>query len=241
MKTILLFTAIIFAFAANCQYKRFSVESYFSKGNFSKGYKIEYVGYFARVQYNLPKVFSVNIGCGQEHQSFRNTSTNDMPTYVSWNSKIRTSENTIPLALRATIGRKVMLYAECGVQFLFKRNSHWVGTENYLDPTYADSNYDENRSLSNDSHFFYSAGLILPVYRGFRVFGEFRKQIGKYDPSFVSDDHLYHSYKNTRPYGSFKFSFGLSYTFNVRKESTYTFKSWFLKVNAPITKNQPIE
>lgn len=225
------------------QYKRFSIDACFSKGGVSENGKLEYKGYFARAQYNFKWLMSVNIGYGQEYQSFRNTSVWDIPTMIRWNSKIQTTEHAVPLALRATLGRKIMLYAEGGVLFLFKRKAHWEGIKNYSDPSYTDTNYDENRSLSNDSHFFYGAGLILPVYKGFCVFGEFRKQFGKYSHSFVNDDNLYqYNYgKYIVPYGGFKFSFGLSYTFNVKKESTYTFKSWYPKVNASTTKNQPVQ
>lgn len=230
MKAVLLLMVLTTSFTATSQLKRFSIDAFLSKANFNDGYKVDYAGYFARIQYAFPKVFSVNIGYGIEHQSFRNTTTNDIPTYVSWNSKVRTKENCIPIALRATIGRKLMLFAEAGVVFHFKSTSHWEGIEDYQDNSiHQDSYYDVTHEMNNSNQLFYSAGISYPVYKGLRVFGEFRKRLGKQDRTFPTYDDLYFLPKHVSPDSRYKLCFGLSYNFNLKKESTYTFKTWYIK------------
>lgn len=230
MKTALLLLALATSFVATSQLKRFSADVFLSKANFNDGYKVEYDGYFGRIQYAFPKVFSVNIGYGIEHQSFRNTTTNDIPTYVSWNSKVRTNENCIPIALRATLGHKLMLFAEAGIVFHFKSSSHWEGTEDYQDNSiHQDSYYDITHEMNNSKHLFYCAGISYPLFKGLRLFGEFRKCLGKQDNSLPTYDDLYFGPRQIKPDGRYKLCFGLSYNFNLKKESTYTFKTWYIK------------
>lgn len=222
------------------QYKRFSVDSKVSFGRTDKNTAISYFGYSVRMQYNFPKVFSVNIGYGQEHQSFSNRSFNDIPSVYYKYSDIRTSEQFLPLAFRATFGRKFMIYVEAGAIYHFKRVAHWDGTVDYSSSSsYEDYtfSYDEemkpppwssSNNMLNNLHFFYGCGVTLPVYSGFSIFGEVHNQLlGQNLDEYGTEDHL--ASHEIVPYSRLKFSLGLSYYFNWKKDSEFKFNTVYFQ------------
>lgn len=242
----LLCIGVLLQFSAHSQYKRFAVESNVSYGTFNErgsyeNYELNHFGYSGRIQYNFPWVFSLNAAFGQEHQSYVNISKNDMPVGYVQTSDIRTSERFTQLALRATFGNKICLYLDAGVQYSFKgkaavdayvdywnedpdHQNHTLSYEQSLDNPYA--YYEKDRKWD---HFqlFYGVGLKFPIYRALHAFVEYRSHVFASDESYVVDDKLY--LPGIAPYSRGRIAFGLSYHFNMKKDSDFLFKTVYLK------------
>lgn len=246
MKVVLAAISLCCVFDLTAQYKRFSLETntalgeYKKIGSYDDGYRLNYFGYSARIQYNFPKFFSLNAGFGQEHQSFVNVSEQDLsPAYIQ-TSKIRTSEFFIPLTLRVTAGKKVMVYAEVGFQLNFKGTASIDAFVDYWhnDSTQLDYAFSYNQKLGplywqtgkkkySYIRYILGFGINVPLYRNLHLYAEFRTSIFKPEEYFITDDQL--AIHNIQPYSRNKLSLGLSYYFNWKKDSKFQFNTIYLK------------
>ncbi len=242
MRGVLMFiSTFVLVLTVHGQYKRFTVETNFALGNYSEGYNLHYSSWSGRLQYNFPKYFSLNLGYGQEHQSFLNTSMQDLPPGYYLSSDVRTTENFVPLTFRFTVGRKVALYAEVGAQWNFKGSAAITAFKDYWynDANQQDYEYSYNTTLDNPYAYYenerkynfinpiFGAGLQVPVFKGIMVYAEFRRQFLTGDEYFVREDHF--APFQIFPYSRSKFSVGLSYSFNLKKDSEFQFKTIYLK------------
>ena len=138
-----------------------------------------------------------------------------------------------------TFGRRFCFYAEAGAQWNFKGSAKVDAFVDYWnDVDNQDYNYSYNKSLDdpfansaqekkyNRVRPFFGLGLNFPVFADLHAHVEFRSQIFKGGEDFITDDHL--SLKSVNPYCRSKFSVGLSYYFNIKKDSKFRFKTIYL-------------
>lgn len=241
MKNLILILSFGYALSLNAQGKRFSVQTNLAFSRYDKDYKLDYSSWSFRIQYNLPKYFSFNLGYGQEHQSFTNVSMQDLPPGYYVTSDVRTTENFIPLTFRFTVGKKIQLYTEVGAQFNFFGSAkvdafvdYWSNLDqqdyNYsytetLDNPYA---YYENERVYNFIKPIFGGGLIFPIYKGINVYAEYRRMFFLEDEYYVTDDHF--APFMISPYSRGRISIGLTYNFNMKKSSDFIFKTFYYKL-----------
>jgi hypothetical protein len=165
----------------------------------------------------------------------------DLPPGYYKYSDVRTTENFVPFTFRFTVGRKLAFYAEVGAQWNFIGSADVTAFKDYWynDAAQQDYEYSYSTTLDNPNAYYenerkynfinpiFGAGFQVSVFKGIHVYAEFRRQFFVGDEYFVLDDHF--SPFQIFPYSRSKFSLGLSYNFNLKKDSAFQFKTIYLK------------
>lgn len=224
MKNSIILLFLLVSVTAAAQYKHFTASTFGATNNFDSHHYYSSPG--IGLQFNFKKVFSLFTGLSRERIKQEHSEFNDLQFYYSTSSHTMTYLN-IPLAVKASFGRKVLFFVEAGVLFHWKHkaivggySTKWGQPE---DTTYYDYEYlpQQIRTILP----YAGAGLIVPVYQDFSIQLNVRRSIYR-EEDYSNEDHF--SFNNTQGFAGFTYNLGITYSFNIKKDSKYTFTTHYL-------------
>ena len=205
---------------ASAQYKHFTAGVFATTHNFESGRFYSTPG--VSFQYNFKSVFSVNVNYSQEQM--KHTEVDNIHGDGGHFLSQKLSYQHIPVAFRATFGRKVGVFAELGFSYSsfydVEATSHNVEPSGSTEPVV----YSSYQYRAKETYWFGLAvggGLVVPIKERFLVQLSARTGLGSELEDGNDGDHF--SYNRTGSYSAWKFSLGLAYNFNLKKNSSYTF------------------
>lgn len=225
MKTTSLLTAIILAFAANSQYKRFGINAFGTTNNFDSHAFYSSPGIGA--QFNFKRVFSLNFNYSIERIKLNSTTFNDL------NSTYSNLYNTLDygctqLMFRSSFGKKVLFFLEVGVAL--------GGGPIARADMYEYDNYDQTDSpdfytFSYTPYSFKSVlpsggvGVNFPIYKNIHAELFARRSPFKELTYITNDVYFFTPFNESSMFRGVKLSLSIVYQFNGSKNSKYTFST----------------
>jgi hypothetical protein len=224
LKALLALFCSLSVFVSFSQYKHFTVGVFGTTNNFDchRYYSSPGVG----LQYNFKRVFSLNAGISREKIKEEHSEYNDLHFYYSTSSHTMTYLN-IPVSLKATFGRMVLFHVEAGV-LLHRNHSAIVGgySTKYGQP---DTSYFQSEYIPQKMKKilpFFGFGLSVPVYKNFSIQFNVKRSIFR-NADYSNYDHFW--FNQTQGFAGFTYSLGVTYNFNLKKDSKYTFTTRYIQ------------
>jgi len=237
MKNSAISLFLLVSLTVSAQYKHFSVGIHGTANDFDSHKFYSSPG--ASFQYNFKRVFTVCSAVSQEKMKRSSMTYNDLNGDYAFGNLALTYLN-IPVSVRASFGKKVLIYTEAGAAFHLKYNIHNEGyvQDNFDNPGEATYySYDYSPNSARRVMFFCGAGALIPITKGINI--ELGASRSFYRPEDSNENFIFinETFHSTRGFVQFKYSLGLSYTFNLKKDSNYKFSTLYLGVE----KNVPNE
>lgn len=236
---LLLFVFILLFFnsqKSNAQYKHYSLSAFGQMSYVPCKDFLSSPG--ARFQFNFKKVFSVSVSYNHESMKFKNDFYQDQSgDYLTENSKV--SYDFIAVNGRASFGRRVLLFVEAGLGYAMNQKleleyTKTPGFSNY-DPSYI-SNMTTSPENFKSLLPFAGVGVNFPIYKYLHCEVNVSRSFYHYTRGSFSGIGINYSkqYNGSsdikRPFAAMKFSFSLVYQFNFKKNSKFSFTTFYPKI-----------
>ncbi len=231
MKSLKLLTLIFIAinFHSFGQYKNFSLGFGAATAIVPK----EYTSLNLSLQYNFRRIFSIRTGV--ESEKTYAVVNNFWDMYPSFNShlEIQNKYFNIPLNLRASFGKKVLIFTDLGFVASYGTKSKYTKNIDYWDPNISDISVSDKNSfgVKRDIDILCGLGLLIPVNERLNVSFIAKKKLLR-DAYFNNViDHFHYDYSDViHSFKGVSFSIDIAYQFNFSKKSDYKFSTFSPKI-----------
>ena len=230
MKSLKLLTLIFIAinFYSFGQYKNFSV-------GFGAGTAIvpkEYTTLNLSLQYNFRRIFSIRTGVESEKTYAVVDNFWDLPPSFNSHLDVQNKYFNTPLSLRASFGKKVLIFTDLGIVSSFGRKSKYTNNIDYWDHNTEDITVSGKDlfGIKSEKMIFISLGILIPVNERLNISLLTKKNaLGAGTTVYNTFDAFHYEYsKNIHHFYGMNFSIDIAYQFNFSKKSDYKFSSYRL-------------